>query len=150
MKLIKKLDAKRTFSILVTLIFLLSMVGAVYEIRYSRQYVDLSASKIVMRQLKPYEKYQVLSGGKILIEFQRDASCNETCRLVQQELERVARDYDDILISIYEGYESTITLTSPTGATTSYRPDELNISMLEDFICENSIRKPESCILREI
>jgi hypothetical protein len=148
----RRIDIKRTFSMFVAAMFILSMVGAVYEIRASKQQAqDITKTNIITRELQAYERRAIISSGDILIEFERNEICGRECDALEETLRGISNDYGQfVVVSVFYGDEALITLTSPYGIVERYNVSEANSTIIETFICKNSIKKPESCILREI
>ncbi len=150
-KLRRKIDAKRTFSVFVAIMFILSMVGAVYEIRASKRSVTNPSENFMERGLTSAEKRTLLASGKIVIEFERSSSCGQMCESMENALKKLSDDYKPyVFVSVFYGDDDLITLTAPYGREERYNISEMNLTMVERFICENSIKRPERCILNEL
>lgn len=130
--------------------FLLSMIGAVYEIRSTSKAVDVTKLVFVERKLTEYEKSNVLASGMILVEFERDKTCGANCEDFERYLRNLVTTYGNIVVSVYTGDENKVRLLSPFGVDEEHDLSSLNTSSIEEFICGNSLKKPEICILREI
>ena len=148
----RKFDTKRTFSLFVASMFILSMVGAVYEIKGSSQKNNTwMETGFIERALTSQEKYAVISSGKTLIELEKNSSCGTMCYNAENMLRRIHQDYKPyVVVSVFEGASNQITLTGYYGSVEKYDLSQINYTIIEDFICERTPRRIDRCILRKM